>query len=85
MACWESGLDFSAYLILFAELVVNCEYLIALEAATVIDEMYNLTDISNVKKALELLAPQRLTTDKQDLVAHTISHLNAIAAQDGST
>jgi len=37
-ACWQSGLDFSAYLPRFVTLFVHSDYMTALEAFTVIEE-----------------------------------------------
>lgn len=78
-ACWESGLDFSNHLIFFVNLVVNCEYLEALEAITVIDEMHNLKDSPDKKKAIELLSSGLLPTDKQLLAQATIERLRSIS------
>jgi len=38
-ACWECGLNFSVYLPFFVELVLDEEYLISIEAFTVIENM----------------------------------------------
>lgn len=80
MSCWESGLDFSIHLIFFVDLVVNCEYPVALEAITVIDEMLILTDERLIKKAIEKLSSDSLTPEKQALVAQTVSHLQSLVA-----
>ncbi|HEX2394553.1 MAG TPA: hypothetical protein VHI78_04365, partial [Bacteroidales bacterium] len=37
-ACWQSGLDFSSYLQVFAGLFIQGDYSTALEAFTVIEE-----------------------------------------------
>jgi len=78
MACWESGLDFSNHLIFFANLVVNCEYPVALEAITVIDEMQLLTDSLLREKAIEILTTPSISTDKQQLIASTIERIRSI-------
>lgn len=75
MACWESGLDFSAYLIFFAEVVQNCEYPVALEAITVIDEMHNLPDNPNREEAIEMLSSPTLSPEKQALVSEVLEKL----------
>lgn len=80
MACWETGLDFSGHLIFFAELVVECEYPVALEAVTVIDEMQNLSDSADVKKAIELLSSSSLSPEKQALVSETVERLSSLPA-----
>ena len=82
MACWECGLDFSAHLIFFCHLVINCEYPIALEAITVIDEMHDLTDISSINEALKLLDPKSLNIEKQHLTKETVERLQNLADQD---
>jgi hypothetical protein len=46
-ACWQSGLDFSKHLIVFAELFIRGDYKTALEAFTVIEE--SLQDASEVE------------------------------------
>lgn len=75
MACWECGLDFSAYLIFFAELVKNCGYSVALEAITVIDEMHDLTDIQQRTKAIEILSSPSISTEKQVLTSEILERL----------
>jgi hypothetical protein len=82
MACWECGLDFSPYLISFTNLVVNCEYLIALEAITVIDEMYDLKDVEHIRSAIALLNSESLSSEKQALAAETIARLSNFLVQD---
>lgn len=79
-ACWESGLDFSSYLIFYTGLVINCEYPEALEAITVIDEMHNLTDIREREKAIEMLSSPDLPTDKQLLTENTLQFLRSFSA-----
>ena len=44
-ACWQSGLDFSGYLPVFAKLFITSDYLTSLEAFTVLEESFpNATD-----------------------------------------
>ena len=44
-ACWQSGLDFSGHLHVFAKLFINSDYLTSLEAFTVLEESFpNATD-----------------------------------------
>lgn len=38
-SCWQSGLDYSAYLAFFTDLVINEKYIVAVEAFTVIENM----------------------------------------------
>jgi hypothetical protein len=79
MSCWESGLDFSAHLIFFANLVVNCEYPVALEAITVIDEMLILSDELLRKKAIEILSSPTLSIDKQALIKPSLDRIVGIS------
>lgn len=76
MACWETGLDFSNHLIFFSNLVVNCEYPVALEAITVIDEMHLLTDALQINVAIETLQSPALSIEKQSLVTETVERLS---------
>ncbi len=79
MACWESGLDFSAHLIFFTNLVVNCGYPVALEAVTVIDEMLNLTDHSILQQGIEILSDPEISAEKQVLITDTFVRLRSFA------
>jgi hypothetical protein len=80
MACWECGLDFSAHLIFFSELVTNCEYPVALEAVTVIDEMHDLTDNQKREKAIEILSSPSLSPEKQLLTSDIVEKLRQIGS-----
>lgn len=80
MACWESGLDFSSHLIFFTNLAVNCEYPVAMEAITVIDEMLLLNDRTILDKVIELLSDSSLSPDKQLLISDTLARLRSITA-----
>ena len=75
MACWESGMNFSMYLIFFAELAANCEYPEAIEALTVIDEMHDFTDIRECEKAIKVLTSETLSADRQLLNLNTVTYL----------
>lgn len=80
MSCWESGLDFSAHLIFFCNVVVNCEYPVALEAITVIDEMLELSDGLQLEKAIKILSDPNLSADKQVLMSETTQRLRGLLA-----
>lgn len=79
MACWESGLDFSAHLIFFANVVATGEYLEALEAITIIDDMQNIADPLQRNRAVEILSDPSLDPGKQPLTEETITRLRNIA------
>ncbi|MCA6364084.1 MAG: hypothetical protein IM638_13675 [Bacteroidetes bacterium] len=54
-ACWETGLDFSAYLINFARLVPDADLESCIEIATVIDEMHGPFEAAQLNEANSLL------------------------------
>ncbi|MBE9468776.1 MAG: hypothetical protein IMY72_10740 [Bacteroidetes bacterium] len=54
-SCWESGLDYSKYLNIFIDLCLTSEYLIALEAFTVIENMQEIVDENEKNIALKKL------------------------------
>jgi HEAT repeat protein len=54
-ACWQSGLDFSQHLIVFAELFIRGDYKTALEAFTVIEESLEDASEAEIHKCLQLL------------------------------
>lgn len=50
-ACWESGLDFKGHEAFFAELAMDTDLFISLEAITVLDSIENM-DITAIKEIL---------------------------------
>jgi hypothetical protein len=54
-ACWETGLDFSAYLINFARLVPGADLEECIEIATVIAEMHGPFEATQLTEANSLL------------------------------
>jgi hypothetical protein len=68
MACWECGLDFTAYLELFVNIAVESEYAVALEAYTVIDEMHGTFDDLQRSNSLRMLGDFQGSSDKQSLI-----------------
>ena len=53
--CWESGLDFMEHFLFFAEQACSPNYLTALEAFTVAENIENVTDEAILTKALLLI------------------------------
>jgi len=51
-ACWQNGLDFSTFLPVFIDLVINEEWETAFEAFTVIDNLEFLPNEEIVKKSI---------------------------------
>lgn len=54
-ACWETGLDFENYFLNFLELTTHTDYVIALEALTVLQEMEADIDLTRLQKAITQL------------------------------
>lgn len=57
-ACWETGIDFSAHLLFFVEFVLQDNFLIAVEALTVIENTESI-DAASAEKALALIAASK--------------------------
>jgi len=53
--CWESGLDFMEHYLFFVEQACNANYLAALEAYTVAENIENVTDEAILTKALLII------------------------------
>lgn len=52
-ACWQNGLDFSTFLPVFIDLIVNEEWEIAFEAFTIIDNLEMLPNDAILKTSIE--------------------------------
>jgi hypothetical protein len=62
--CWQSGLDFSRYLRVFAKLFIQSDYLTSLEAFTVLEESFpNATDQARHDCLLYLRQSENLVID----------------------
>jgi HEAT repeat protein len=79
-SCWESGLDYSKYLNIFIDLCLTSEYLIALEAFTVIENMQEIADedekIIALKKLKENIILEK-NNEKRTLLNELIQVLPA--------
>lgn len=53
--CWESGLDFMEHFLFFVEHACSNDYMVALEAFTVAENIENVTDEATLTEALVLL------------------------------
>jgi hypothetical protein len=63
-ACWQSGLDFSGYLQVFAKLFITSDYLTSLEAFTVLEESFpNATDQARMDCIRYLRQSENLVID----------------------
>jgi hypothetical protein len=64
--CWQNGLNYSPYLPLFIDLVINEEFLTAFEAFTVVENMYGIVDevivaeqLDKISNSLSLVGEQK--------------------------
>jgi hypothetical protein len=65
-ACWQSGLDFSNYLLVFAKLFIQSDYLTSLEAFTVLEESIpNATDQARTGCIRYLRQSEKLVSDEK--------------------
>ncbi len=72
--CWESAIDFSEYLDVFVDMLLQSDFITALEASTVIENLHG-----NIPEEKIHLAIQRLKAEKNEnnafLLEDTIPHL----------
>ena len=78
--CWENGLDYSNYLSLFVDLLIDNDFLIAFEAYTVIMNLTSRIDQRKLDIAIERLekAMRGATDEKKALIADVIEFLPSI-------
>ena len=62
-SCWQSGLDYSNYLNIFVDLTIVSEYLIALEAFTVIENIQENINEEKITLAINKLK-ENITIEK---------------------
>ncbi|MFN8712777.1 MAG: hypothetical protein ACK5Z2_07980 [Bacteroidota bacterium] len=75
-ACWESGLDFSAYLVNFARYIPASDLAECIEIATVIDEMHGPFEAAQLSESMRILNSQS-NTDKALILEPAIFRLQA--------
>jgi hypothetical protein len=66
-ACWESGLDFTPWFLFFAELSCNEDFLLAMEALTVTENIPGKITEEELKKAL--IKAGELKSRNKDIIA----------------
>ena len=78
--CWENGLDYSNYLSVFVDLLINSDFLVAFEAYTVITNMTSVIDQNKIDMEIEKLdqAMHATTEDKKVLMLDVIDFLPSI-------
>lgn len=78
--CWENGLDYSNYLSLFVDLLIENDFLVAFEAYTVIVNMTAKIDQAKIDMEIDRLEEaMRTTTDqKKELMLDVVDFLPSI-------
>ena len=78
--CWENGLDYSNYLTLFVDLLIENELLVAFEAYTVITNMTAKIDQRKIDIEIDRLeeALKTTTEQKKELMLDVIDFLPTI-------
>lgn len=67
--CWENGLDYTSYLSLFVDLLIESDFLVAFEAYTVITNMITTIDQAKIDVEIEKLDKAlHLTTDEKKVL-----------------
>ena len=77
-ACWSSGVDYSQYLSVFVQIVLESDYFTAFESLTVIDNMEGVFDNSVLQQYIDKLQKASLETGnskKRGLLVELISVL----------
>lgn len=71
-ACWESGLDFSSHFLFFTELACDADFLVSMEALTVVDNIDAKLDENILSAALEIAqnSKSKNTHNIEDLIAN---------------
>lgn len=77
-ACWESGLDFSANFLFFTRLACDDDFLVSLEALTVIDNIEGKLDENILSAALEIAqnSQSKNRHNIEDLVSNIKSRIS---------
>lgn len=71
---WESALDYSAYAVVFAEIMVAEEFIVALEASTVLEELGTISNDDRIT-VLKTLRAAKVSEEKQFLIDNVLSLL----------
>jgi hypothetical protein len=80
--CWENGMDYSKYLSLFVDLLIDSDFLVAFEAFTVITNMTATIDQAKIDIEIEKLdkAMQTTTAEKKALMLDIVDFLPSIGS-----
>lgn len=79
-SCWENGLDYSNYLTLFVDLLIESEFLVAFEAYTVIMNMVTKIDQKKIDREIDRMeiALPEVDEQKRVLILDVIDFLPSI-------
>ena len=73
--CWESAIDFSEYMDIFLDILLKDDFISALEASTVIENLSdNLSEVK-IKEAIERIKALPADDDKAFLLEGVLLHL----------
>lgn len=80
--CWGNGLNYSKYLSLFVELLIENDFLVAFEAYTVIVNMTALIDQAKIDLEIDRLeqAIHAATDEKKELLREVIDFLPSLGS-----
>lgn len=78
-ACWQNGLDFSTFLPVFVDQIINEDWEIAFEAFTIVDNLETLPSEAIVNVAIEKIrnAMNNVNEQKQYFLHEILVKLNA--------
>ena len=79
--CWESAIDFSEHFSLFVDILIKDEFMAALEASTVIENLSGSIPDEMIQKAIAQLKETRSTDEKAFLIEDTLLHLEKLLLQ----
>ncbi len=65
IACWQNGLDFSTFLPVFVDMIINEDWEIAFEAFTIIDNLEFLPSEEIINKSVALVKDVLHSVDEQ--------------------
>jgi hypothetical protein len=75
-ACWESEIDFTSYLPFFVDLAITSDYLVTLEAITVIETMEGTFNREHLSQAIEKIKLHKKTLTNELLVLFNDLEIN---------
>lgn len=79
-SCWQNGMDYHEHINLFAELFIKSDYIVALEAFTVIEETIAQCEDKQISSVLNKLVShnETITEDKEALQKALIEVIKSV-------